>query len=105
MKESYVKGLANNNGPEPCAGARKGDAEAFTGERAVRVLSREDDSARDADPAEESGSENLRAASARHEDIPRGQRAQPCTLSDSCPTEASPGRALMLAYADNGNAS
>ena len=50
MKESYVKGLANRDGPESCAGARKGDDEALTGERAGRVLSREINLDRDADP-------------------------------------------------------
>jgi hypothetical protein len=41
MKESYVKGLANHNGPESCGGARKGETEALTGERVGWVLSRE----------------------------------------------------------------
>jgi hypothetical protein len=49
MKESYVKGLANRDGPESCTGARKGDGEALTGERAGRVLSREMNLVRDAD--------------------------------------------------------
>ena len=49
MKESYVKGLASHNGPESCGGARKGMAEALTGERAGRVLSREIMLDRDAD--------------------------------------------------------
>src|SRR6266446_1688335 len=50
MEESYVKGLANRNGPESCTGARKGAGEALTGERAGRVLSREINLDRDADP-------------------------------------------------------
>ena len=41
MKESYVEGLASHSGPESCGGARKGAAEALTGVRAGRVLSRE----------------------------------------------------------------
>ena len=49
MKESYVKGLANHDGPESCTGARKSAGEALTGERAGRVLSREIDLDRDAD--------------------------------------------------------
>ena len=49
MKESYVKGLANRDGPESCTGARKGAGEALTGERAGRVLSREIINVRDAD--------------------------------------------------------
>ena len=55
MEESYVKGLANHNGPESCGGARKGEAEALTGERAGRVLSREMKLNRDADPVGERG--------------------------------------------------
>ena len=43
MKESYGEGLASHTGPESCGGARKGDGEALTGERAGRVLSRERD--------------------------------------------------------------
>lgn len=50
MKVSYVKGLANHNGPESCGGARKSDGEALTGESAGWVLSREMDLVRDADP-------------------------------------------------------
>jgi hypothetical protein len=49
MEESYVKGLANRDGPESCTGARKGAGEALTGERAGRVLSREINLDRDAD--------------------------------------------------------
>lgn len=29
MKELYVEGLAPHDGPEPCAGVRKGDGEAL----------------------------------------------------------------------------
>ncbi len=55
MRESYVKGLANRNGPESCGVARKGKAEALTGERAGRVLSREMELKRDADPVDKRG--------------------------------------------------
>ena len=55
MKVSYVKGLANHNGPESCGGARKSDGEALTGESAGWVLSREIDSVRDADPVRRRG--------------------------------------------------
>ena len=41
MKVSYVKGLANHNGPESCGAAREGGVEALTGGRTGRVLSRE----------------------------------------------------------------
>jgi len=55
MKESYVKGLANHNGPESCGGARKGETEALTGEGAGWVLSREMELAGDADPVGKRG--------------------------------------------------
>jgi hypothetical protein len=55
MKESYVKGLANHDGPESCTGARKLAGEALTGERAGRVLSREMRINRDADPVGKRG--------------------------------------------------
>lgn len=55
MKESYVKGLANHSDPESCAGARKSDGEALTGESAGRVSSRERYRSRDADTVRTSG--------------------------------------------------
>jgi hypothetical protein len=55
MKESYVEGLATHDGPESCAVAREGGGEALTGVRAGRVLSRERDSLRGADPVGEWG--------------------------------------------------
>lgn len=41
MEVSYSEGLATHAGPESCAGDRKVDGEALTGERAGWVLSRE----------------------------------------------------------------
>src|SRR4051794_14238109 len=41
MKVLHVEGLANHDGPESCAGVRKGVGEALTGEDAGRVLSHE----------------------------------------------------------------
>ena len=41
MKVSYVKGVANHNGPESCGAAREGGVEALAGGRTGRVLSRE----------------------------------------------------------------
>ena len=41
MKESYVKGLANHNGPESCVGSRDPPGEALTGGSVGWVLSRE----------------------------------------------------------------
>jgi hypothetical protein len=42
MKESYGEGVANHTGPESCGYGSNVMAEALTGERAGRVLSRED---------------------------------------------------------------
>jgi RNA-directed DNA polymerase len=55
MEESYVKGLANHDGPESCVSARKGDGEALTGVRVGWVLSREMNLVRDADPVRRRG--------------------------------------------------
>ena len=41
MKESYGEGLASHTGPESCGDGSNGMAEALTGVRAGRVLSRE----------------------------------------------------------------
>jgi hypothetical protein len=55
MEESYVKGLANHDGPESCVEWRDPLGEALTGEGAGWVLSREIRLVRDADPVEERG--------------------------------------------------
>ena len=56
MEVRNVEGVATHNGPESCVGARKGDGEALTGERAGRVLSREIHTPlRGADAVERSG--------------------------------------------------
>jgi hypothetical protein len=62
MQVSYVEGIANHNGPESCGAAREGGAEALTGGRTGRVLSREIHALlrkrqvlRDADAVEEGG--------------------------------------------------
>ena len=55
MQESYGEGVATHTGPESCAGVRKGEREALTGERAGRVFSRERTLLRDADAVEVSG--------------------------------------------------
>ena len=55
MKESYVKGLANRDGPESCVAWSNARGEALTGESAGWVLSREMNSVRDADPVGERG--------------------------------------------------
>jgi hypothetical protein len=55
MKESYGKGLATHAGPESCGGAREGAAEALTGVRAGRVLSRERTFLQGADAVRRSG--------------------------------------------------
>jgi len=55
MKELYGERLATHTGPESCGGAREGVAEALTGVRAGRVLSRERTSLRGADAVRRSG--------------------------------------------------
>ena len=50
MKESYVKGLANHDGPESCVAWSDSRGEALTGESVGWVLSREKGLVRDADP-------------------------------------------------------
>ncbi|SRR5713226_2939113 len=55
MKESHGEGVATHTGPESCAGVRKDEREALTGERAGRVFSRERTILRDADAVEEGG--------------------------------------------------
>ena len=52
MKESYVKGVANHNGPESCVAWSNPRGEALTGESVGWVLSREKGLDRDADPVE-----------------------------------------------------
>ena len=41
MKEPYIEGIANHDGPESCTGTREGAGEALTGARAGWLLSRE----------------------------------------------------------------
>jgi hypothetical protein len=52
MKESYVKGLANQDGPESCVACGDARGEALTGESVGWVLSREKGLVRDADLVE-----------------------------------------------------
>ncbi|SRR6266567_1940004 len=55
MEVSKVKGVANHNDPESCVARSNPRGEALTGERAGWVLSRENESVRDADPVGERG--------------------------------------------------
>jgi hypothetical protein len=55
MKESYVKGLANHNGPESCVAWSDSRGEALTGGSVGWVLSREKGLVRDVDPVAERG--------------------------------------------------
>jgi hypothetical protein len=55
MKESYVKGLANHNGPESCVAWSDPCGEALTGASVGWVLSREKGLVRDADLVEAGG--------------------------------------------------
>ena len=55
MKKSYACDIATHIGPESCGAARKGGAEALTGERAGRVFSRVRFVLRDADVVRRNG--------------------------------------------------
>ncbi len=55
MRVPYLEGLASHDGPESCAGARKGVGEALAGEHAGRVSSREKFTIQGADAVEKSG--------------------------------------------------
>ena len=55
MEISNVNGLASHNGLESCVGWREPSGEALTEESAGRVLSRENESVRDADPVRRRG--------------------------------------------------
>ena len=92
MKESYVEGLATHNDPESCGAARKGGVEAWTGERAGRVFSREISLLRGADAVRRSGRHHparryreTRRSPARSEtpctygNTSRGSREVPCS--------------------------
>jgi hypothetical protein len=55
MKESYVKGLANHDGPESCVEWGDPPGEALTGESAGWVIEPRNAQVRDADPVEARG--------------------------------------------------
>jgi hypothetical protein len=82
MQKSYESGLATHIGPESCGAARKGGAEALTGERAGRVFSRVRISLRDADAVGASGRQNLgRRYREAHQNPARSET--PCTYGDT----------------------
>jgi RNA-directed DNA polymerase len=78
MKESYGEGVATHTGPESCGAAREGGDEAWTGERAGRVLSRVSTLLRDADAVGLSGRPH---PVHRYRQVPRGpaRSETPCT--------------------------
>jgi hypothetical protein len=65
MEESYIEGLASHDGPESCAGTRKGTGEALTGVCTGGVLSRETRRNQGADAVELSGRQNTCARKRR----------------------------------------
>lgn len=75
MKESYQQGIANHLSPESCLDDPRGRGEALTGERAGRVLSREN-TLRGADAVKGSGR-------------PHAERRQRETLRDPARSETS----------------
>ncbi|SRR5579883_379024 len=82
MKKSHESGLATHNGPKSCGAARKGGAEALTGERAGRVFSRVSVFLRDADAV--GGSGRLHLARRHREEFQSPARSEtPCTYADT----------------------
>jgi len=98
MQKSYESGLATHIGPESCGAARKGSAEALTGERAGRVLSRVRKLLRDADAVGGSGRLH-RAHRHREVSLSPAWSETPCTCVDtSCGNREIP-RPLRVAVA------
>ncbi len=78
MKESYGEGIASHTDPESCGAAREGSAEALTGARAGRVLSRESNFLRSADAVGDVGRQHRQCR--YRETLPGSARSQtPCT--------------------------
>jgi hypothetical protein len=77
MKESHECELATHIGPESCGAARKGGAEALTGERMGRVLSRE----RLTSGRRRCRSSGRQYSRHRYREVPRGpaRSETPCT--------------------------
>jgi hypothetical protein len=82
MKESHGEGLATHTGPESCGGAREDAAEALTGVRAGRVLSRESGSLRSADAFGRCGRRN-RQRRYRETVLGSARSETPCTYGNT----------------------
>ena len=82
MKESHDEGLATHSGPESCGDSRKGMAEALTGVRAGRVLSRERSLVRDADAVRMVGRHH-RAHRKREMRMGPARSQTPCTYGNT----------------------
>jgi hypothetical protein len=83
MKESHGEGLATHSGPESCGVSRKGFAEALTGVRAGRVLSRESEGTlRDAAAVEISARQH---SAQRYREMRQGpaRSKTPCTYGNT----------------------
>jgi hypothetical protein len=92
MKEPYGEGLANHTDPESCGGVREGMAEALTGTRAGRPLSRESLLLRSADAVSHGGRQHRGASLSRDAlRTPRGLRTRARTET----LHAEPGRSRV----------
>ena len=60
MKELYIEGVANHDGPESCVGVRKDGGEALTGVRAGRAIEPRNHRIRGADAVDRSGRQHRR---------------------------------------------
>ena len=92
MKEPYGEGLANHTDPESCGGVREDMAEALTGARAGRPLSRESLLLRSADAVPHGGRQHRGASLSRDAlRTPRGLRTRARTET----LHAEPGRSRV----------
>lgn len=82
MKESHGEGLATHTSPESCGIAREGVAEALTGVRAGRVLSRESEYLRSADAVRRRGRRN-RHRRYRETVLGSARSETPCTYGNT----------------------
>lgn len=95
MKESDIEGIASRDGPESCAGVRKGDGEALTGVRAGWATEPRNQRSGVPTPLTEAEGNIAGSATASCQRTPRGRRTCACTESPCARTGRSHGRPLQ----------
>jgi hypothetical protein len=88
MKEPYIEGLANHNGPELGAGVRGGTCEAMIGVRTGGILCRENLSIQGADVVTLCGRQHGHAQHSESCPTLRGQRPPACVETPCVRTES-----------------